>query len=251
MVWLLNDTQNSHPERPQWEPCSRDYAARMGMQATPEWQRRFDEACAALDDRERMPDYVNCVFTIDGIQKEYRRLKAKKDEDCDKERDKDRVMAIENKFYEAANRLRIKTSHWDNKLYRLEYHSPERDKRHRLISNLNRQRPTFQEIDAIDAIEAEDAAKELERERQAGRPRKNSVTEVVEPIGDGPGPDKWANYYALQALREREAVPSAVGPMPPLQFKSQKSLPVSIPPHMAHGDEWEKATNRQAKHYKR
>ena len=244
--WILSHL-NSHDPRPQFVPTNIGaFVARHNLHPTPDWLRRYEEACKELDFRQLHDRRY--LRKVNAANDAYLRLQdlLKQQTAAVHAAPEDKKDHIDATFEELIREARDK---WDEKYEQYMSLTDELEvHKERLEANLRLGNgPTLAWIDREAAIEAEDAAEELRQQHKAERPRKNSVTDVAEPYGDAPGPDKWANYYALKASREREAV----GPMPPLHFKSQKSPPVSVPPHMAHGDEWQRATNRQSKHYKR
>ena len=231
MGWLLNHRWNTDPiRRPRFVPTRTDFAAVHGIQATPDWQRRYEEACKDLDFHELHDHrYVRKMYAAHNALLRSHELQAQRQA-------AEKAVPMSQRFQmgqifegpiEAA-RQKYGDLHLQYSIMTgdLELH------KRRLEFNLTGNIPTLATIDAWAAADAARANAELERERQLGRPRKNSVTDVVEPIEERPGPDKWANYYALQALREREAeraaLPSPV--YPPLLPIRDRMRPIEPPP---------------------
>ena len=234
MGWLLNHRWNTDPiKRPRFVPSRTDFAAVHGIQATPDWQRRYDEACKDLDFRELHDHrYVRKMYATDNALLHWHDLQAQR-EAAENAVPLSLRVQVGQAFVGPIEAARQKYGdlHLQYSIMKSELELHKR----RLEFNLTGNNPTLERIDAWAAADAARANAELERERQLGRPRKNSVTDAVEPIEERPGPDKWANYYALRALREREAeraaLPSPV--YPPLLPIRDRMRPIEHQPSPA------------------
>lgn len=243
MPWKTNAYAGAdfNPVLPQWSPYR--LLSEATIQAhptvyTPEVVAHYNHIAEQQNNLESSPEYEALVHKAEETSREIRRLKQQGHIHLAAE--------LENSLERKIRRFEDK----DHLFHLL---------RDRIISHITQRQfgvlapqPTLEQIRGIEERhrvanqQTFDREHKFEKERSALR--RTSVSDEVLPAEEGPGADKWANY---RKMLEKLENPAAAATFPAEHFKSQKSPPVSVPPHMAHGDEWQRAMNRQSKHYKR
>ena len=251
MPWKTNAYAGApfNPDLPQWSPYRllADNPNPAPAVYTPEVIAAYNHIAEQQNNLESSPEYEFLVHKAEETAREIRRLKQR-----GQPSDLYLAAELENSLERKIRRFEDKDRLFHQLRGLIVNHISQRQ-----FGNLNPHHPTLEHIRGIEeqhrvaSQQAFNREHKFEKERNALR--RTSVSDEVLPAEEGPGADKWANYRKmLEKLENPEAAEPLGKTFPAEHFKSQKSPPVSVPPHMAHGDEWQRAmTNRQPKHYKR